>query len=192
MSAGDPLLGGAAPGVANPQASAAPATPPATPAVAQAQAVPPLPPINPTASNAALAAGPQPLDGGRDLRIGDSRPPADGRGGWQAQPVSGPVPARIPGAAPAEPSNRPDSVNAHSFGPSPASRIASYEQAQWYLASRGVNWQRLENSADLGEWKFSCSVPNPQNRNINRTYEAKARDYLSAIRAVIDQLSREQ
>jgi hypothetical protein len=47
---------------------------------------------------------------------------------------------------------------------------------------------------DAGEWKFRCSVVNPQNRNIGRNYEARAAgDYgLAAIRAVIEQIDREK
>ena len=73
VAAGDPLLGGAAPGVVNPQAAAPPPanpTPVASAPNLAAPNVPPLPPINPTASNAALASGgSQPLDGGRDFRF---------------------------------------------------------------------------------------------------------------------------
>ena len=191
MAAGDPLLGGATPGVVNRQQAPPPSPTAATrpsPLLAQptAQAVPPLPPISSTASNAALAGG-QPLDGGRDLRIADPRATADGRT-WQPQAAAGGAsPNLIPGA----PANQQDSVYARSFGPAVSARVGSYEQAQAYLASRGVNWQRLETFGDQGEWKFSCSIPNPQNRLISRTYEARARDYLSAIRAVIDQISRE-
>lgn len=72
-----------------------------------------------------------------------------------------------------------------------SSRVASYEQAQALLAARGVKWQRLETWGDRGEWKFSCSIPNPHNPYISRTFEARAGDYLSAVRAVIDQMERE-
>jgi hypothetical protein len=153
--------------------------------------VPPLPPINPTSSNAALASGATPpLDGGRDLRIGDPRAAA-GAPAWQAPQTATPV-STPPGPPPVQPASNVAPAYARSFGPMLSARIVSYEQAQAYLASRGVNWQRLETIGDQGEWRFSCSLPNPQNRNINRTYEGKARDYLSAIRIVIDQMSRDQ
>src|SRR5436190_3289201 len=78
MAAGDPLLGGPAPATVNPQAPGlSPGPQPIASAGPAPAAVPPLPPMSPTASNAALAAAgpPQPLDGGRDLRISDTRPP---------------------------------------------------------------------------------------------------------------------
>ena len=68
--------------------------------------------------------------------------------------------------------------------------MTTYEQAQAILAARGVSWQRLEG--DQGKWKFSCSIPNPQNRNISRTYEARDADHLAAIQAVLDQISKER
>lgn len=74
---------------------------------------------------------------------------------------------------------------------STSSRIASYEQAQSYLASQGVTWQRLETWGDKGEWKFSCSIPNKQNQYISRNYEAKAPDYLAAIQAVVEQMQKD-
>jgi hypothetical protein len=193
VAAGDPLLGGAAPGVVNPQAAAPPSnpTPVASAPNLAAPNLPPLPPISPTSSNAALASGGSPpLDGGRDLRIGDPRA-APGAPGWQAPQTATPV-STPPGPPPVQPASSVAPAYARSFGPMPSARIVSYEQAQAFLASRGVNWQRLETFGDQGEWRFSCSLPNPQNRNINRTYEGKARDYLSAIRIVIDQMSRDQ
>jgi hypothetical protein len=69
--------------------------------------------------------------------------------------------------------------------------VLSYEQAQAQLAAHGVTWQRLETTGD-NSWKFSCSVPNPQNKFISRTYEGQARDYLSAMRAVLDQIAKER
>ena len=55
-----------------------------------------------------------------------------------------------------------------------------------------VVWQRLDTVSDNGGWKYSCSVPNRQNPNIRRTYEATAGDPVAAIRAVLDQLNQEQ
>jgi hypothetical protein len=88
-----------------------------------------------------------------------------------------------------DPVSRRDSAVAR--GVMGSSRVASYEQAQALLAARGVKWQRLETWGDRGEWKFSCSIPNPHNPYISRTFEARAGDYLSAVRAVIDQMERE-
>jgi hypothetical protein len=60
------------------------------------------------------------------------------------------------------------------------------------LQARGVSWQRLENTGDSAEWKYICSVPNPNNPNIRRTYEARDRDPRSAMAAVLTQMDQER
>ena len=60
------------------------------------------------------------------------------------------------------------------------------------LRQRGATFQRLETWGDDGEWKFSCAIPNRQNPAIRRTYEARAGDPMVAVRAVIDQIDKEQ
>jgi hypothetical protein len=70
----------------------------------------------------------------------------------------------------------------------------AYAQAQEMLRAHGVTWQRLETWGEGGEWKFSCSIPNPQNPSIRRNYEFRAPgEYgLAAIRAVLEQIERER
>ncbi len=65
-----------------------------------------------------------------------------------------------------------------------------YDQLQAQLRARRVAWQRQETWSD--GFKFTCSVPHPENAEFNRVYEATARDYKSAIRAVIEQIDRDQ
>jgi hypothetical protein len=60
------------------------------------------------------------------------------------------------------------------------------------IRSRGATWVRLETWGDEGEWKFSCSIPNPANMHLRRTYEARAGDPVSAVRAVIEQMDSER
>jgi hypothetical protein len=43
-----------------------------------------------------------------------------------------------------------------------------------------------------GEWQYSCSIPNRQNPRIRRTYKYTAADPSAAIRAVLEQLEKEQ
>lgn len=180
--AGDPLLGEAA---ARPAAApVAGATPPAS------IPVPPAPAPYPNGSNAALAGGqPKPLDENNNLRIGtptplpDNRPPPPPASGGtflnQPQPVPVPTPP-------------PDPQSTRNFGTLTSNRAGNYEQAQALLAAHGVNWQRLETWGDQGGWKFSCSIPSKQNANISRTYEAQARDYLTAMQAVLEQIEKEK
>lgn len=93
--------------------------------------------------------------------------------------------------APVPPVAAPPLV-ARGAGPFGGGSIATFEQAQVVLASHGVKWQRLETWGDRGEWKFSCSIPNRQNAFISRTYEGRAPDSLSAVRAVLNQIDQEK
>lgn len=206
-SKNDPLLG-----VATPKP---PATAQAKPDSNKSAALPPLPPTSAT-SPAALATS-RPLEGGNELRIGTaSNPgttPPSTPTGWQGQPppppptnwqtpsappasVPGPrsqaiPPASLPTASAIEPVSRRDPILARGAAPLSMPPVMSYEQAQAILLSRGVKWQRLETWGDRGEWKFSCSIPNRQNPFISRTYEGRATDYLSAVRAVLGQIDNE-
>jgi hypothetical protein len=183
----DPLLGGSGikPAV---QTTSQPIVGPAATA-----GLPPLPQSNPGLSNAALASGmTRPFDDTQNLRIGDPRGTATD--GWAGQ---GQVTSAAPGGAKLRQPITADLASRQDTGPAstPTTQgtgLLSYEQAQTQLASRGVLWQRLEKVAETGDSKFSCAVPNRQNPRIHRTYEARARDDISAIRAVIAQIDKEQ
>jgi hypothetical protein len=189
--ANDPLLGGPP---LRPTAAAAPAPP--TPVAAL-----PPPAANSTLSNAALAAGaPRPPDSGRDLRISSPRP-SSGNDGWarEGNPASGRGQvAESSGALlrPPEPVTEPfprrELATVSNPGSPRDTQVFTYEQAQDQIKARGVLWQRLEMVAESGEWRYSCSIPNRQNPRIRRTYEAKASDSVTAIRAVLEQLDKEQ
>jgi len=69
---------------------------------------------------------------------------------------------------------------------------ASADALLTLLQARGVNWHRLETWGDNSEWKYSCSVPNANNPNIRRTYEARGRDPRSAMAAVLTQMDQER
>jgi hypothetical protein len=129
------------------------------------------------------------LDSTHDLRIGGGQPAVTDNHTWTGQPAAAPPPPPSPAPAPAAPA---EPVATHNIVLANGGQITSYEQAQAQLAARGVSWQRLETWGDQGDWKFSCSIPNPQNRFISRTYEAQAHDYLSAMRAVLDQINKDR
>ena len=146
-------------------------------------------------SNAALAAGPtRPLDRDHDLRIGAGPVPAgpESLGGGPAA-ISGPgTGAQL---RPPEPVAQP--VSRTQTNPVPAAPaslprpLGSYEDALGQLRARGVTWQRLEQLPQGEGWKFSCSLPNAQNARLQHRYEARASDYLSAVKAVLDQIDKE-
>jgi hypothetical protein len=61
------------------------------------------------------------------------------------------------------------------------------------LKARGVTWYRVEAAPDnSGDFQFSCSVPNPNNPNIRRMYEAYGHDQRSAMLAVLAQMDQEK
>jgi hypothetical protein len=174
--------------------AAAPAAP--QPPVA---ALPP-PAANSTLSTAALAAGaPRPLDSIRDLRIGASR--GTGNDGWareglaQTTPNNG-VQLRAPEPI-AETNPRREVVTVSNPGAAlggqgTTTEVTTFEQAKDQIKARGAVWQRLEIVSENGEWKYSCSIPNRQNPRLRRTYEARASEPVGAIRAVLEQLDKEQ
>jgi hypothetical protein len=192
VTTADPLLG---PGASRPlaQAPAAAAAPAATAAAT------PLPrqaaPASLT-SNAALANGvPNVPDNGQDLRIAGSYQrtdaPAAPQGGvmlQQPQPTFTPTSAQVPHSATA-----PAPAASTAPAPAPISNApgSTFEQGLAALGTHHVTWQRLE-TVDTGGWKFSCSVPNPQNASVSRTYTATAADPVSALKAVLSQLDRGQ
>jgi hypothetical protein len=166
-------------------------------------------------STAALAAGtPRPLENNHDLRIGspagnpgsdgwarqgsassnpdaDIRRMADSTGATLQAPQPLPDPPKRELVTVSNPTPARDSLPTL---PAPASPpgVNTFEQAKRELEARGVLWQRLDMVGPGGEWKYSCSIPNKQNPRLQRTYEAKANDPVAAIRAVLDQLDKEQ
>jgi hypothetical protein len=193
---GDPFLGIHAPPMpAQSTGGSASATQTAT------NTTPPLPASISVPNQAALASGTkQTPDNPRDLRI--ATPPV--------VPVSSPGGAasgnvRVDGPVPIpETTSKTMSAPAASAGmqptggaavPPPPGASMTFEEAQQYLKRRGVVWQRLETRGDTGQWAFQCSLPLPGQTNINRTYETQAplpRDPLSAVRAVIDKIEKDQ
>jgi hypothetical protein len=59
------------------------------------------------------------------------------------------------------------------------------------LKARGMVFYRLETWGDNGDLKFSCAIPNRQNPNIRRMYEALAHDPLVALQSTLDQVDRD-
>ena len=61
------------------------------------------------------------------------------------------------------------------------------------LKSYGVNWNRstLVNAA-TDEYKFECRIPNRQSPNTSRIYEGNGIGPDGAMRAVIDEIAKQQ
>lgn len=165
--------------------------------------IPPLPSPTSAASNAALADGALPsLDPTRDLRIGNRdagaptgawRGPAEGTKTTLNPPQPDPERPRQDQLT-SEPKSTPraDVRPASAIQPVSGSSGPGADALLALLQARGVTWHRLETWGDSGEWKYSCSVPNPTNPNIRRTYEARSRDPRSALMAVLTQMDQER
>jgi hypothetical protein len=176
VSGNDPLFGG--PAVRPPSAAVA-----AAPAPAAAGTVPAQPQPPPTGTPAALASGGRgPLDPSRpDLRIGQDPAPA---------PWGGPG-AATPGVAlqPPQPLSPKPAADAQLTSNSAA---ASYEQLRAQLVARGADLITFTTNAPTGETTLTCRVPVPGSPSSHQRYDARARDEVSAMRAVLDQMDRQR
>lgn len=59
------------------------------------------------------------------------------------------------------------------------------------LSKKGAVWQRPSANGETGEVLFRCGIPNPKTNKV-RIYEARAKDQLSAMQAVIEQIDKGQ
>lgn len=182
----DPLLGGGPP-VRPPNAAVAagPAQPPA------GTGVPALPPTTPSGTPAALASnGRGPLDATHpELRIGpDTASPAwGGRGGTAAGvALQPPQPLTGGGAVPLQPKSAPEAQ------PTGNTTTPTYEQLKKQLLARGADVISFTANAQTGETALTCLVPVSGNPNAHQRYDAKGRDELSAMQAVLDQMDKKR
>jgi hypothetical protein len=197
----DPLTGGppiprATPGNNSQGAATAAVAPAGAPPAGQPPA---LPAPSSTMSPAALTGGganPS-LDPSRDLRIGagpgyTAPPPVSGQS--TANPPSGAVlrqPQPVNDANFQQAGSLQPPVN-NAFQAQPARGPAdSYQQLQDALTARGVTFRRLQTVGETSEWEFRCSVPSAQRPNIRLNYEARGSSDLAAIRAVLEQIDRD-
>jgi hypothetical protein len=182
----DPLLGGP------PIKPVSYTTPPNT------QAIVPQSPAAPSnsMSTAELASGiHQPLDTNHDLRMGNqnnpnNQPPGDG---WRPQGGS---------SAPSVALNRPEPIPDVDSRPMPGSgpnvmltsggAATGVDPLLDQLKARGMVWFKMEMNAETGEWDLSCAIPNRQNPDVQRTYEVRAKDPASGLRAVIERIDRDR
>jgi hypothetical protein len=183
----DPLLGGpgAQPAVAanNPQ--------PLNPRTS----LPPLPAPNPGTSTAALAGMSKP--GERELRISN---PSDEAGNDRNRAGPGAAgdgagaklltPQPLTEPAPREPDGVHTPVGMRSLTVSNTEDALGRALAQ--VLAREPLWLQWRRLGDTGEWEFSCSVPNRQERNKQRTYKAKAVEKLDAVQAVLRQIDEQR
>jgi len=93
----------------------------------------------------------------------------------------------------AEPASRSDPAPAATIASLPGgSGINSIEQAESQLAARGVVYEQWTFVKESGQGEFKCSLPNKQNPRLRRTYVGKGPDYLTAVRAVLEQIDKDQ
>jgi hypothetical protein len=143
----------------------------------------------------------EPLPGSRQLAINDKAPkpntwqgPVPSAGGTAGTLTNGPAPGtnvqlQRPEAV-VDPVQRPIPVPLPLASSVPSSGAPSNEQLQAVLKQRGVTFQHQE--AVAGGIKLTCAVPNRNNPDINRFYEATAADYVGAVQAVLRQIDAQQ
>jgi hypothetical protein len=132
-------------------------------------------------------------DGAGDLRIrnGASNQGSDAWARPGAPPAEKSAAVLRGPETPVEPAPQREANPVHTPVSQNNARLGDFEQMQAQLAQRGVIWQALQ-AGEHGDWKFTCSIPNPQNPKLRRTYEAQGTDYLSAMRAVLEKIDKEQ
>jgi hypothetical protein len=70
--------------------------------------------------------------------------------------------------------------------------IVSFDQAWAALRARGMTWSVLESGDNANEWKFACWIPNRQNPDIHRSYEAAGNDPLGVLRMVLAKIDQDR
>jgi hypothetical protein len=192
----DPLLGS---GPIKPTSYTPPPTsqPNAQPINQPVTLQPPSAPSN-SMSTAELAAGiHQPLDANHDLRIGNpnnTSGPAQGDA-WHATGGAG-----GPSVALNRPEPIPDGNVPATSAPGPTAVLTSGSTAPTQgedplvheLKARGMVWIDMQLNADTNEWNLACAFPNRQNPDVQRTYEVRARDQASGLRAIIDRVDKDR
>jgi hypothetical protein len=174
----DPLVSSALPGagaVASPSRAAATIT---HPQPTGAGTLPPMTPPSSTTSTAVLTGGGVQgnlVPDGRDLRITAGAPavtPAPSNMDKLPDPWEHARPAVGSGVALTGATGNADAV----------------QSLMDELKKRSVAWVKMEMQADTGQWKFSCSIPNPKNPNYRSLIEAKAATLPEAMHLAIDKI----
>jgi hypothetical protein len=186
-ASGDPLFG-------SPPVKQTGYTPPPSPDTRNNSVSSTMPAPSSTTSTAALAGGGHPsLDATHDLRIGsaDTQPPRDA---WRGQSsdtgivVSAPQPTTAPEASVRNDARPPNGFTLTGG----SSAVMSFDQAWAALRTRGMTWSCLESGDNPSDWRFACWIPNRQNPDIHRTYEAAGADPLMVLRAVLAKIDQDQ
>lgn len=156
---------------------------------AQDKPLPVMPAPGGATTNAEIAAGAVPkLDKERDLRIpGDKDPTDSWRDNTSGVSLGTPGPARAGGSLPPVPT-----VGGFTPAGGPTGgAITSVDQGLHALERYGVKGFRLEQQRETGQWRCTCSIPNKDKPTFKQTYDTTAADPLSALRAVVDQVERD-
>jgi hypothetical protein len=187
----DPLFGAA---TVKPASYTPPDSPTPTNNVSTNEPSTTMPAPSSTKSTAALASGGHPsLDATHDLRItGNDTPPRDA---WRGQSGDPAIVLNRPEAMPAA----ADAVAQNSTRPGggimltgASAGIVSFDQAWAALRARGMTWSVLESGDNANEWKFACWIPNRQNPDIHRSYEASGNDPLGVLRLVLAKIDQDR
>lgn len=192
-------------------------TPQSTPAPTRVLPAPEAP--NQTTSIAALAStSVSPTNERDELRIGSTKT-GNQSGAWgksagnapksaavlQQPDTSAPAPAPIPPAPALLTKGTPRESQAEADIPPPPPLPsqakapqkefvppATVDAALARLDAKGMLWKKQDQNTD-GEWRFQCGIPLKNAGQFRvRTYAGSAKDLLSAMQAVVEQVERDQ
>lgn len=178
---GDPLVGEIHPPGGAPNSP----VPPNPASHSKSAAVPPIPSTQGPVTNASLAS----LDGGRSLAIGSNTPVSGGQPASYVTPANMPPVSPSPGGPKVMPLPRDTSPPAVATTGSVSANQQTNDLLQAQLKARGVIFQKQDSVPD--GVKFVCIVPVPGS-NDNQFFEATARDYPTAVQAVIFQIDQQK
>jgi hypothetical protein len=130
--------------------------------------------LNQPETNTAPTRGPAPA-----VLTQNSNPAPVAQTTWPAPQPSQPTAAATPGGA-------QDTTGQTT----PEEPPATIDAAAALLTKKGAIWQRPSGNGETGVL-FRCGIPNPKTNKI-RTYEARAKDQLTAMQAVIEQIDKGQ
>ena len=102
-----------------------------------------------------------------------------------------PAPAPQPSPPPLQSQEPVTNVHGPAQVPSAEDPPTTIEAAAELLKKKGAAWQLPNQNGETGECLFRCGIEDQKTNSI-RTYEARAKDQLTAMQLVLDQINRGQ
>lgn len=128
-----------------------------------------------------------------ETNVTPTRTPAPALLTQASNPAPAPQPAAWPPPSPTQPQPQAATAATRETPGSPPSEElpTTIDAAAALLNRKGAAWQRPSPTGESGEVLFRCGMPNAKTSKV-RVYEARAKDQLSAMQAVIEQIDKGQ